>query len=53
MAERGVRKLSTNHVCGQGYWVWLIQLSSGPISIGIVRGPALPSLRGVRHARGR
>ena len=39
MEERGVRKLSTNHVCGQGYWVWLIQLSSGPISIGICADP--------------
>ena len=39
MAERGVRKLSTNHVCGQGYWVWLIQLSSGPISIGLCADP--------------
>jgi flavin-dependent dehydrogenase len=39
MTERGVRRLSTNHVCGQGYWVWLIQLSSGPISIGICADP--------------
>jgi flavin-dependent dehydrogenase len=39
MSERGVRRLSTNHVCGQGYWVWLIQLSSGPISIGICADP--------------
>jgi flavin-dependent dehydrogenase len=39
MSERGVRKLSTNHVCGQGYWVWLIQLSSGPISIGLCADP--------------
>ncbi|HUQ22441.1 MAG TPA: FAD-dependent monooxygenase [Gaiellaceae bacterium] len=39
MEERGVRKLSTNHVCGQGYWVWLIQLSSGPISIGLCADP--------------
>jgi flavin-dependent dehydrogenase len=39
MSERGVRRLSTNHVCGQGYWVWLIQLSSGPISIGLCADP--------------
>jgi flavin-dependent dehydrogenase len=39
MSERGVRKLSTNHVCGQGYWIWLIQLSSGPISIGLCADP--------------
>jgi len=36
MEERGLRKLSTNHICGEGYWVWLIPLASGPISIGIV-----------------
>lgn len=39
MSERGLRKFSTNHLCGQGYWVWLIPLSSGPISIGIVADP--------------
>jgi flavin-dependent dehydrogenase len=27
---------STNHLCGEGYWVWLIPLSSGYTSIGIV-----------------
>jgi flavin-dependent dehydrogenase len=36
MTERGLRGLSTNHLMGQGYWVWLIPLSSGAISIGIV-----------------
>ena len=36
MSERGLRKVSTNHLCGKGYWVWMIPLSSGPISIGIV-----------------
>ena len=39
MSERGLRKYSTNHLCGQGYWVWMIPLSSGPISIGIVADP--------------
>ena len=39
MTERGLRRNSTNHLCGQGYWVWLIPLSSGPISIGIVADP--------------
>jgi flavin-dependent dehydrogenase len=39
MDGRGVRKLSTNHLMGEGYWVWLIPLSSGPISIGIVADP--------------
>ena len=36
MSERGLRRFSTNHLCGEGYWVWMIPLSSGPISIGIV-----------------
>jgi flavin-dependent dehydrogenase len=39
MTQRGFRRNSTNHLCGQGYWVWLIPLSSGPISIGIVADP--------------
>jgi flavin-dependent dehydrogenase len=39
MTGPGLRKLSTNHLCGTGYWVWLIPLSSGPISIGIVADP--------------
>ena len=39
MKERGLRRYSTNHLCGTGYWVWMIQLASGPISIGIVADP--------------
>ena len=30
------RWLSTNHLCGDGYWTWLIPLSSGSHSVGIV-----------------
>lgn len=30
------RWLSTNHLVGTGYWVWLIPLSSGAHSVGIV-----------------
>jgi len=30
------RWLSTNHLVGEGYWVWLIPLASGSHSIGIV-----------------
>ena len=30
------RYLSTNHLCGQGYWIWMIPLASGHTSIGIV-----------------
>jgi flavin-dependent dehydrogenase len=39
MAEPGLRRFSTNHLMGEGYWVWLIPLSSGSISIGIVADP--------------
>ena len=34
-----MRQFSTNHLIGEGYWVWLIPLASGPISIGIVADP--------------
>ncbi|NOQ14681.1 MAG: halogenase [Methyloprofundus sp.] len=30
------RWLSTNHLLGKGYWVWIIPLSTGATSIGIV-----------------
>ena len=32
----GLRKLSTTHLMGCGYWVWLIPLASGSTSVGIV-----------------
>lgn len=32
----GQRWLSTNHLMGRGYWVWLIPLGSGTTSFGIV-----------------
>jgi flavin-dependent dehydrogenase len=32
----GERRLSTNHLMGTGYWVWLIPLASGSTSVGIV-----------------
>jgi flavin-dependent dehydrogenase len=31
-----MRYYSTNHLVGEGYWIWLIPLSSGYTSIGIV-----------------
>ena len=31
---------STNHLCGPGYWIWLIPLASGAHSIGIVADAA-------------
>jgi flavin-dependent dehydrogenase len=30
------RWMSTSHLCGEGYWAWLIPLSSGSHSVGIV-----------------
>jgi flavin-dependent dehydrogenase len=39
MPEPGVRRFSTNHLMGEGYWVWLIPLSTGPISIGVCADP--------------
>ncbi len=35
---------STNHMCGPGYWAWLIPLASGAHSLGIVCDPALHPL---------
>lgn len=39
MPERGLRLYSTTHLIGEGYWLWLIQLASGPISIGVCADP--------------
>ena len=30
------RYYSANHLCGEGYWIWIIPLSSGYTSVGIV-----------------
>jgi flavin-dependent dehydrogenase len=38
------RWLSTNHLVGEGYWVWLIPLASGSHSIGIVADPRIHPL---------
>lgn len=35
---------STNHLCGEGYWVWMIPLSSDAHSIGIVADEAIHPL---------
>lgn len=37
----GLRRLSTNHLMGRGYWVWLIPLASGATSVGIVADAAI------------
>ena len=39
MQQQRVRWLYTNHLMGKGYWVWLIPLGTGAISIGIVADP--------------
>ena len=31
---------STNHLCGPGYWAWMIPLAGGAHSVGIVADPA-------------
>jgi flavin-dependent dehydrogenase len=38
------RWLSTNHLVGEGYWVWLIPLASGSHSVGIVADATLHPL---------
>lgn len=40
----GLRWLSTNHLMGDGYWIWLIPLPSGATSVGIMADPNLHSL---------
>ena len=41
------RWLSTNHLMGKGYWVWLIPLATGSTSIGIVADPRIHPLRDI------
>jgi flavin-dependent dehydrogenase len=36
----GRRRLATNHLMGEGYWVWIIPLVADNTSIGIVADPA-------------
>ncbi len=36
----GLRWRSTNHLVGEGYWIWLIPLASGGTSVGLVTDPA-------------
>ena len=38
------RWYSTNHLMGQGYWVWIIPLSSGSTSLGIVAAEQFHSI---------
>jgi flavin-dependent dehydrogenase len=43
--EPPYRWLSTNHLCGEGYWAWLIPLSSGSHSVGIVADAKIHPLK--------
>jgi flavin-dependent dehydrogenase len=45
--EPQARWLSTNHLVGTGYWVWLIPLASGSHSVGIVADPRQHPLEGM------
>ncbi len=44
----GNRWLSTNHLMGPGYWVWIIPLASGATSLGIVADPEIHSFDSIR-----
>jgi flavin-dependent dehydrogenase len=46
--EPAERWRSTNHLCGPGYWLWLIPLSSGAHSVGIVADAAMHPIEGMR-----
>ncbi len=43
----GSRRLSTNHLVGNGYWVWLIPLANDRTSVGIVAAEALHPFEGI------
>ena len=45
----GERWLSTNHIMGRGYWVWLIPLGSGSTSVGIVADEPLHPLNQINR----
>ena len=45
----GKRRLSTNHVMGIGYWIWIIPLISGSTSIGLVTDPNYVSFSKVNN----
>ncbi|MGB1249054.1 MAG: NAD(P)/FAD-dependent oxidoreductase [Candidatus Promineifilaceae bacterium] len=40
-----VRIFATTHLCGEGYWVWIIPIAPADTSIGIVADESLHSLR--------
>jgi flavin-dependent dehydrogenase len=52
MPERGLRQFSTTHLIAQGYWLWLIPLASGPISIGVCADPRYHPWEGIESFDG-
>ncbi|MDH5382793.1 MAG: tryptophan 7-halogenase, partial [Cyclobacteriaceae bacterium] len=40
-----IRWLSTNHLMGKGYWIWLIPLFGGATSVGIMTDPSQHSFK--------
>jgi flavin-dependent dehydrogenase len=45
----GKRWLSTCHLVGRGYWIWLIPLASGAHSVGVVADPAFVPFERIRR----
>jgi flavin-dependent dehydrogenase len=45
----GKRWMSTNHLVGRGYWIWLIPLPSGAHSVGVVADPAFVPFERIRR----
>ncbi|MDE2401436.1 MAG: tryptophan 7-halogenase [Burkholderiales bacterium] len=45
--DPAARWMSTNHLCGAGYWLWLIPLSCGAHSVGIVADADMHPLDGL------
>jgi flavin-dependent dehydrogenase len=44
--DPGRRRLATNHLMGEGYWVWIIPLVDGKTSLGIVADPRFHPFNG-------
>ncbi|WP_414829122.1 NAD(P)/FAD-dependent oxidoreductase [Alteromonas sp. H39] len=49
VCEPGKRWLSTNHLMGPGYWVWIIPLASGATSVGIVMDDTALAQSGIKN----
>ncbi|HEX8066860.1 MAG TPA: NAD(P)/FAD-dependent oxidoreductase [Thermoleophilaceae bacterium] len=45
----GRRWVSTNHLVGEGYWIWMIPLPSDSISIGVVADPKFVPFERIRR----